>query len=350
MASWPTVHPLLVLCALATACVGGDPSSPTPRPKSAVPSAAAPAAEKYSRILQRFVPLNPAKLEQASELVELGRALYYDPRLSRTGEVSCNSCHPLDQYGATATRFSSGIGGQLGARNAPSTYHAAGHFAQFWDGRESTIEEQAKGPLQNPSEMGMTPERAVAVLRSIKGYRTLFKRAFPSEAEPVTFDNVAAALGAFERGLITPAPWDEFLRGKYSALSLDEMEGAKLFSSLGCIVCHTGPYVGGSMFEKVGARIPWPASADSGRRRVTGSSLDEGVFKVPSLRNVAKTAPYFHDGSAPALDDAIRTMGRHQLGVELDPNEVRLLAAWLSALTGELPHSYIARPTLPGES
>lgn len=307
------------------------------------------AAELNPRILRRFAPLERWTSDKALELIDLGRMLYYDRRLSQNGQISCNSCHPLDRYGATSTRFSVGVDGQMGTRNAPSTYHAAGHFTQFWDGREETIEEQAKGPIQNPVEMGMTPANAVATLKAVPGYGAAFQKAFPSDADPITFDHIAMALGAFQRGLMTPAPWDDFLRGNHAALNADEVEGAKLFSNLGCIVCHTGPYIGGSMFEKLGARIAWPSRGDLGRGKVTGNTADEGVFKVPSLRNVARTGPYFHDGSTATLEEAVQLMAHHQLGVDLERNEIRQISAWLSSLTGRLPETYIARPVLPGE-
>jgi len=303
--------------------------------------------ELSPRVLRRFAPLDPAIKPADGALTDLGRKLYYDPRLSKTGMVSCNSCHPLDKYGTTQTAVSTGINGRLGARNAPSTYNAAGHFVQLWDGRAATVEKQALMPIENKDEMGMTAADAVIAIKNIAGYRDDFAHAFPGESQPITADRIGQAIGAFEHGLVTPARWDRYLRGDKSALNAQEKAGAKLFANLGCIVCHTGPYVGGSMFEHVGARIPWPRSADRGRKQVTGAAADDMVFKVPSLRNVAKTAPYFHDGSAQTLNQAVRMMARHQLGVELDDDEARELEAWLGSLTGDIPHEYIAQPVLP---
>ena len=302
--------------------------------------------ELSPRVMRRFAPLAEEKLA-ATELTDLGRMLYFDKRLSKTGEVSCNSCHPLDKYGATNEVVSKGVGGRLGKRNAPSTYHSAGQFAQFWDGRSATVELQATVPIEDQSEMGMTGPAIVAKLNAIDGYREAFRKAFPNEAQPVSFARVGLALGAFERGLVTPARWDRYVRGDASALNSQEKAGAKLFANLGCIVCHTGPYLGGSMFERLGARVPWPNRKDTGRRQVTGNQADDMMFKVPSLRNVAMTAPYFHDGSAATLDQAVRMMARHQLGIELEAEEVAELEAWLGSLTGELPHDYIAAPVLP---
>jgi cytochrome c peroxidase len=312
------------------------------------PAASTHANEELSpRVLRRFAPLDVSVKPAPKVLSDLGRKLYYDPRLSKTGEISCNSCHPLAQYGATNTTVSTGIHGRKGARNAPSTYNASGHVAQFWDGRAATIEKQAVMPIQNVNEMGMTAVEAVAAIEKIAGYRAEFARAFPNEARPISFERIGLAIGAFEHGLVTPSRWDRYLRGDKSALNAQEKAGAKLFANLGCIVCHTGPYVGGSMFEHLGARVAWPDMADRGRKAVTGIAADDMVFKVPSLRNVAMTAPYFHDGSGTTLNMAVHMMARHQLGIELEEDEARELEAWLGSLTGDIPTEYIAPPTLP---
>ena len=303
--------------------------------------------ELSPRVLRRFAPLTPTSTPASSALIELGRQLYYDPRLSKTGAVSCNTCHPLAKYGTTGTAVSIGINGRKGLRNAPTTYNAFGQFAQLWDGRSPSVEKQATMPIENKDEMGMTSAEVVEAIDRIAGYRDGFARAFPGESPPVTIDRIGLAIGAFEHGLVTPARWDRYLRGDMNALNADEKAGAKLFANLGCIVCHTGPYVGGSMFERLGARVPWPAGPDHGRRQVTGLAADDMVFKVPSLRNVAMTAPYFHDGSAQTLNMAVRMMARHQLGVELDDDEAHELEAWLGSLTGEIPLDYIAPPKLP---
>lgn len=303
--------------------------------------------EVSPRLLRRFRPLRAPEPEPEA-LVSLGRMLYFDPRLSASGEVSCQSCHPLEKYGATPDAFSKGVRGQTGDRNAPTTYNAAGHFTQFWDGRARTLEEQAKGPILNPKEMGMpSPASVVETLEAIPGYVAMFATAFPREKPAVTYDHLADAIGAFERGLVTPSRWDRFLEGDRDALDSTETEGFKAFSNLGCMVCHTGELVGGSMHEKLGAVVAWPNQKDKGRARVTNSAADEMVFKVPSLRNVAMTPPYFHDASATTLDEAVRLMARHQLGVEATDDEVKSIVAWLGTLTGELPTAYIAAPTLP---
>lgn len=280
--------------------------------------------------------------------VTLGRALFYDPRLSKDQDVSCNSCHSLKDYGVDGKAVSTGHKGQVGNRNSPTVYHAAGHISQFWDGRASDVEEQAKGPVLNPVEMSMSSEAdVVKTLRSIAGYRPLFQKAFPGAAEPVTFDNMAKAIGAFERKLVTPSRWDRFLNGDQAAITSEERAGHQEFMRGGCASCHTGPYVGGQSFQKLGARQDWPNAADLGRIAVTKNDRDRMVFKVPSLRNVEKTGPYFHNGKVGSLDEAVRLMGQYQLDAKLDERQVKQIVAWLRTLTGEIPHEYIRPPALP---
>jgi cytochrome c peroxidase len=303
--------------------------------------------ELSPRLLRRFSPLPKVPSSLNSDLVRLGRILYFEPLLSRTGKISCNSCHPLNQYGVTNARFSIGIDGKFGRRNAPSVYNTAGHFRQFWDGRAGTLSEQVLGPLDDVTEMGMDEVTIKRVLTDIPDYRELFARAFPHDSDPIRIGNVAVSIAEFERGLITPARWDRYLAGDTQALTQPEKEGAKLFANLGCMVCHTGAYVGGTMFEKLGVFVPWPNQSDHGRRDITHNPADDMVFKVPSLRNSAKTAPYFHDGSAASLDTAVRMMARHQLGVDLSEEEAVSIAVWLGSLTGEIPRDYIATPRLP---
>ena len=280
--------------------------------------------------------------------VNLGRMLFYDPRLSKGRDVSCNSCHSLQAYGVDGKPVSSGHLGQVGGRNSPSVYHAAGHVAQFWDGRAADVEEQAKGPVLNPVEMAMASAADVeATLRSIPGYRAPFRAAFPDSAEPVTFDNMARAIGAFERKLVTPSRWDRFLNGEHSAITQNEMAGHHEFMHQGCATCHNGPYVGGRMFQKLGAGKPWPVATDLGRIEVTKHAADRMVFKVPSLRNVKQTGPYFHDGRIATLENAVRLMADYQLNTKLEDRQVQQIVAWLGTLTGEIPSAYIRAPVLP---
>ncbi|MBW2229882.1 MAG: c-type cytochrome [Deltaproteobacteria bacterium] len=280
-------------------------------------------------------------------LVELGRALYYDPRLSKNHDISCNSCHPLDRFGADGEATSPGHRGQRGGRNSPTSLNAALHIAQFWDGREPDVEAQAKGPVLNPIEMAMPSEAAVvAVLVSIPGYAPLFAAAFPDEPKPITYDNMASAIGAFERGLLAPSPFDAFVSGDDEAISAKAVKGANLFIASGCVTCHSGPAFGGGMFRKIGQVHAYPTS-DIGREAVTGRPEDRYVFKVPSLRNTAQTGPWFHDGGVTSLDEAVRLMAYHQLGLELSQTDRTSLIAFLETLTAAPNGAYVAKPELP---
>ena len=301
--------------------------------------------------LSGFQPL-PAAMESGSNpiteaKIQLGRMLYYEKRLSKNGDVSCNSCHLLNKFGVDGDRFSTGHKGQKGGRNAPTVYNAAGHMAQFWDGRAADVEEQAKGPVLNPVEMAMPDAKSVvAVLKGIPEYVAAFKKAFPGQADAVTFDNMGRAIGAFERKLVTPSRWDKFLKGDKNSLTADEKEGFMRFTDAGCQTCHNGPYLGGRNYQKLGIVKPFPDD-DKGRIAVTKQPADEKVFKVPSLRNIEKTGPYFHNGSSTSLDGAVRLMAEHQLGRKLTDADVKLITVWLKSLTGEIPAEYVKEPMLP---
>jgi cytochrome c peroxidase len=193
-------------------------------------------------------------------------------------------------------------------------------------------------------------EAVLARLKVIPGYVEAFSKAFPEQTAPLTYDNVGRAIGAFERGLSTPARWDDYLRGDKSALSAAEVEGLKVFTNVGCMVCHTGEFLGGNSYQRAGVVEPWPNQSDEGRQKITASTADKMMFKVPTLRNITKTAPYFHDGSAPTLPAAVRMMGTYQLGLDLSDAEVQSIVTWLESLTGKLPTSYIAEPTLPPDT
>jgi cytochrome c peroxidase len=305
------------------------------------------------RLLRRFQAVGGESAEApiSADKVALGRMLFHDKRLSRRHDVACNTCHLLDRFGIDGRATSIGSGGQVGSRNAPTVFNAATHIAQFWDGRSATVEEQAVGPIMNPKEMAMPNEQAVtAVLESIPEYVTLFKRAFPDAARPVSLKNVGEAIGSFVRGLTTKSRWDRFIAGETGALTAQEKRGLKVFLDTGCMACHTGPQVGGTMFQKVGAVVPWPNQKDVGRVAVTKAPADRMVFKVPTLKNIAKTSPYFHDGSAASLEEAIRLMGHHQLGVALEHDEVKAIAAWMLSMTGDVDPKYVAAPALPAST
>ena len=222
------------------------------------------------------------------------------------------------------------------------------HFVQFWDGRAPDVEEQAKGPVLNPVEMAMASEKdVIAVLKSMPEYVDAFKKAFPGEKDPVTYDNVGKAIGAFERKLITPARWDKFLKGDATVLTAEEKAGFNTFSSAGCETCHAGALLGGNMFQKIGSVKPWSDTSDPGRFKVTKSEADRLMFKVPSLRNIEKTGPYFHDGKTATLKEAIVKMADYQLGKTLNDADVQAIETWMKSLTGTIPVDYIKEPVLP---
>ncbi len=318
-------------------------------------AAAVPAADVDPARLRRFSPL-PLVIPSGTNPITpaktaLGRMLYYETRLSRSHKISCNSCHLLGNYGVDNLPTSPGHAGQRGTRNSPSVYNAAGHFVQFWDGRAPDVEEQSKGPVLNPIEMAMPGETSVvAMLKSIPGYVTAFKRAFPTEADPVTFGNFAEAVGAFERQLVTPSRWDRFLKGDKAALTDAEKAGFNKFYDSGCATCHSGTYLGGQMYQKAGVVKPWPNQKDTGRHMVTKRAEDRMMFKVPSLRDVEKTPPYFHDGSVASLEAAIRHMGEYEVGRNLSPAETASIATFLRSLTGTIPSAFIKPPKLPASS
>jgi len=330
--------------ALVLGCSGGGESKNANAAESAVTIDAAALAAFHA--LPKEVKSD--KYPMTPELVTLGKMLYYDDRLSKAGETSCNTCHGLNTFGVDNQRVSLGHDGQEGTRNSPTVYNAAGHIAQFWDGRVADVEEQAKGPVLNPVEMAM-PDAAFVenTLRSIPGYVEAFSSAFPGQEQPVTFDNMAIAIGAFERKLVTPSRWDAFLGGDKNALSDAEKRGFNVFIESGCNACHSGAYVGGSLYNKLGLVKPWPDNADLGRFEVTKSEDDKYFFKVPGLRNIQKTYPYLHDGSIDDLGKTVSMMSEYQLGKTLTDEEVGSIVAFLGSLTGEVPAELVAKPQLP---
>lgn len=290
-----------------------------------------------ARLKLFFEPLPESIIDEKENatLIELGKKLYLDPILSVNDKISCNSCHSLSNYGVDNEPTSPGHANERGGRNSPSTMNAALHIAQFWDGRASTVEEQALGPIMNPVEMGMSKNAdVVQKLEAIDKYKELFAEAFKDAKYPFNFKNIGIAIGAFERTLLTPSRFDEYLKGDEDALKEDEKRGLNKFIEMGCTTCHNGVVIGGNSFKKVGLVEPYETS-DLGRYEVTKLESDKKVFKVPSLRNVAKTAPYFHDGSVETLDEAIRLMAKHQLGQDVDNEFVNDVKAFLGSLTGE---------------
>ncbi len=288
-------------------------------------------------------PSSPAK-------VELGKMLFFDPRLSASHAISCNSCHNLGLGGADAESTSIGHRWQHGGRNAPTVLNAVFNHAQFWDGRAKDLEQQAGGPIVNPVEMASPEPHVSEQLKGTPGYRDAFSQAFPQDSDPVTLGNVQKAIASFEATLITPnAPFDRFLNGDVNALSSTEKQGLALFMGKGCATCHNGINIGGGMYapfgvvERPGAEILPPT--DKGRFAVTKTASDEYVFKVPTLRNIALTAPYFHTGQVWDLRQAVAVMGASQLGIQLADDDVDKISAFLASLTGEQPK--ITYPMLP---
>jgi cytochrome c peroxidase len=296
------------------------------------------------------LPANAAAVPvDTQEQVSLGHMLFFEKRLSKNHDISCNSCHDLATFGVDGKATSEGHKGQKGNRNAPTVFHAAGHVAQFWDGRASTLEEQASGPMMNPLEMAMPGEkRVLSTLNSMPEYVKRFQEAFPGNTrKAVSVGNAARAIAAFERKLLTSSRFDKFLAGDESALSEQERRGLELFAGVGCTTCHNGPSVGGTSFQKLGLIEDFPTE-DKGRFEVTKNEEDLRKFRVPTLRNVEKTGPWFHDGSVKELPTAVRLMAKHQLGMTFTDAEVDDIVAFLKSLTGELPGSdVLTAPQLP---
>jgi len=283
----------------------------------------------------------------------LGHKLWFDPRLSRSHVISCNTCHNLSIGGSDNVTTSIGHGWQKGPRNSPTVLNAVFNAAQFWDGRAKDLQEQAKGPVQASVEMNNTPDRVEATLKSIPEYVAEFKKAFPNDKNPVSFDNMAYALEAFEVSLTTPnSPFDRFLKGDDKALDATQKEGLALFMDAGCIACHNGVNVGGQgyfpfgVIKKPGADIL--PEGDKGRFAVTNTAADEYVFRAAPLRNVALTPPYFHSGEVWDLEQAVAIMGDSQLGRQLKDDEVKAITAFLYSLTGDQPQ--VAYPILPAST
>ena len=289
-----------------------------------------------------FVGPLPEKMPGADKdspaAVALGQKLYFDKRLSDNGKQSCNDCHLVDQNraGVDNEPTSEGAHGKRGDRNSPTTLNAGFHFAQFWDGRAKDLVEQAKGPVLNPVEMAMPNEQEVIKrLEADANYPKLFKAAFPGEEQPINYHNFARAVAAFERTLITRDRFDDFLKGDDKALNAQELQGLNLFLTVGCTTCHVSPTIGGNMYQKVGLIHPYANTNDVGRIKITSEEWDLYRFKVPSLRNVALTYPYFHDGKVSDLRSAVKQMAYMQLGKELTDSEISSLTAFLSSLSGK---------------
>jgi cytochrome c peroxidase len=317
-------------------------------PARAAPDLAKEASQTFKPIPAR-APVPKGNVASPAR-TGLGKMLYFDPRLSSSQLISCNTCHNVGLGGADLQETSIGHGWQKGPRNAPTVLNAVYNVAQFWDGRAEDLQAQAKGPVQASVEMNNSPARLIETLKSIPGYAPYFQKAFPGEKDPITFDNVARAIEAFEATLVTPGSrFDRYLLGDRKALRPDELAGLALFMDKGCAACHGGVNVGGAGYFPFGV-VETPAedlrpAGDKGRFKVTQAAGDEYVFRSPSLRNVDLTPPYFHSGKVWKLDEAVRIMGSTQLGVGLNEEEVSQVTAFLRTLTGKQPQ--VEHPLLP---
>ena len=296
----------------------------------------------------------PIKFNSAKETIKtqakisLGKKLFFEPRLSLDGQQSCNSCHQLSTYGVNRSAQSRGHGVYPIRRNVPTVFNSSLHLAQNWDGRISSLENQAMELILTPGVSLVEGQSTILKrIQSIPDYQKAFEQAFPERNGEISLKNIGQAIASFERTLLTPAPFDSFLRGEASALSNKQKEGLRLVMNYGCIACHGGPSFGGGMFQKFGLLQPYSNTQDMGRYHITKQEEDKFVFKVPSLRNIAKTAPYFHDGKTISLKDAIKTMDKYQLGQNLSPETIEKIGAFLESLTGKIPESVLIPPALP---
>lgn len=311
----------------------------------------------WDRATLYFKPLPARAPNEVNSLndakVQLGRRLYFDKRLSRNGSISCDSCHSLANFGVDGKPTSPGDDGQLGARNSPTVLNAALHAAQFWDGRAEDVEQQAGMPVLNPVEMAIpSVEFLVERLSRVPDYPPMFERAFPGESPALTYRNIRYALAAFERTLLTPSPFDDYLRGNREALASGQLAGLETFLDLGCVSCHNGVNLGAASFRKFGLNDDYwvhtrSDKIDDGRYALTEDDEDRYVFRVASLRNVAQTGPYFHDGSVKTLEEAVRIMAKLQVGVDLEPEAAQDVAAFFGSLTGKLPPDVVSEMVGP---
>jgi len=322
----------------------------------ALPAIAADDAALLKEAQQIFQSLPKAMSNPGTELVKeqvaLGRLLFFDPRITADGDVSCATCHQPALYGTDGRPTSIGVKQRLHPRNAPTVFNAALQSIVHWRGDRESLEDQAEQALTGTISSGLDERDVTDRLRRIEGYGPLFAAAFPTDSRPMTVKNMANAIVAYERTLLTPAPFDAYLAGNVDSLSPAARRGLETFISTGCVACHNGVSVGGDTYRKFGiVEDYWSAtgspSIDKGRVEVTKNPDDLYIFRVPSLRNVAMTAPYFHDGSVATLADAVKVMGRVQLGMKLGDKEINEIVSFLNSLTGDLPTEFAAPPVLP---
>jgi cytochrome c peroxidase len=340
------------------ACGGDKPqgnSQPAKQPAAQAPVAKpAPVAQEPAveepefdmTVLTAYFGNEPSAPKAATpstpEKVALGKALYHDTSLSKNGNLSCASCHDLSNYGQDGKATSPGSDGKNGDRNSPTTLNAFRNFAQFWDGRAASVEDQAIMPVLNPVEHGVADEKElVAKIQAKPELVAAFQKAFPGDGS-VSVDNFKHAIGAFERTLKTRSPFDEFLEGNDAALSTEQKVGLQKFIEVGCTQCHSSRLFGGAMYQKLGVVRPYPTE-DTGRMKVTGNESEKFMFKVPALLNCEKTAPYYHDGKIATLEEAVKNMAAIQLNKDLSKKDVDSIVAFLKALTGTVPEGVVMK-------
>ena len=350
----PTFRFVAVLV-FATAC---DKMTEPPVPQATEPAAIAstpaamqpPPGRPYDPAQLAVFAALPEKVERPDNLltedkVALGKLLWFDARLSKGQDVSCNSCHDVTKSGADAVALSLGTKNQKSVRNTPTIFNAAGGFAQGWDGRGGLVEDFIGPHAAQAAVMGVDEKKLVDTVSSVPAYAAAFKKTFPEE-KAVTAATLTKAIGAYARKLLTPGRWDKFLGGDQAALSDDEKVGLGAFMEANCTTCHAGKYVGAAQYQKLGVAKPWPNNIDVGRFEVTKQEVDRFMFKVPTLRNVAKTAPYLHDGSITSLEELTKLMERHQVGKELTDAQAKSIVTFLGALNGDAPPELVKKPAL----
>jgi cytochrome c peroxidase len=342
---------------LGKKCIWGIASFLTASLCATILFAAGPDDELMNKAKSLFGPL-PASMPSPDnsitpEKVKLGNVLFWEPRISVDGTVSCVKCHPLGLYAVDGLRKAMGNHCKENPRNDPTIFNAAAQISEHWIGNRTSVEDQAKQALVGPPSYGMPSYESVEkILKGMQGYVTMFKQAFPGENNPVTVDNFAKAVGAFERTLMTPSAFDDFMKGNATALTDTQKRGLKTFLSAGCGTCHFSPYLGGQMYQKFGLFEPYEKytksqQVDEGRFAVTKTPSDKYVFKVPILRNVAETPPYFHDGSVDKLEDAVIIMAKTQLANDMTKEQAGEIVAFLKSLTGTIPEAVLKVPILP---
>jgi cytochrome c peroxidase len=325
---------LLAAAIVVVGCTKKEAPAPAAEEKVAVEQ------EKPAAPVEPILPL-PDKADVNMDKVMLGRSLYFDTALSGDGTISCATCHSLDHGGAEPRKTSTGIGGQVGPINSPTVLNSSYNFVQFWDGRAKDLQEQAAGPVENPSEMGAKWENVVKRLAKNEEYVSAFGKLYE---DGITKDNATDAIAEYEKSLITPSRFDAYLKGDDAAITEAEKQGYATFKAVGCTACHSGIIAGGAMFQKMGLVADYfkergteITEADLGRYNVTKKDQDKHFFKVPTLRNVELTSPYLHDGSQATLADVVKVMGKYQLGRDLTDAQINGIVTFLKSLTGELP-------------